>query len=92
MIFAGAVPPCVPKRPIEFGGKRQFAKKIADGGLIEHAYFDTETQSRRDFLFSPCLCDSVATLSFRFSNQSAGGWDPDGFRAIGCQARRKYPR
>jgi len=29
---------------------------------------------------------------FQFSNQAVGGWDPDGLRAIACQARRKYPR
>ena len=53
MIFAGAVR--LAERVIELSSEGQFTEKIADGGLIEHSYFATETQSRRDFLFSPCL-------------------------------------
>jgi hypothetical protein len=57
VVFTGAV--LLPEHVIEFGGKGQFAQKVAEGVFVEHL-FTAETQRARSFsLCSRRLCDSI---------------------------------
>ena len=90
VIFAGAIPPCVPKRVIEFGGERQFAKKIAEGGFVEHKFSHRVRRETQRFFFKTqrtlWLCGYFNLVSLNHSTLSTTPSSPNNFIKIDLNA------